>query len=415
MTVSLISLIVMMGATMVTPSLTLYAKEGFSDNGFIIGAIVAGYAIGRVITDIPSGFLTDRIGISKTMKIGLGIQIVSSIFAGIAPNYWILFLMRVTEGIGSSIYVNAAVTYVLLSNQSSRRGTVMGIYQSIMMTGITIGPMFGAFIASTYGLNASYFAYAAVLVVAMIIVFFIQHKGKFHLITNGADNKYNLDSESFGIIRNISIYINSASLATFGFAFLRSGIYTMAIPLFAYENLHLSVVSVGFIFTLASVANLLASFFSGKLTDRYGMKWPLIISILVASFIIIIIPFTTLMIQMLILVIILGITSGFFGQSVAWAAEKVEEKVKKSINSNNKNSNYLHTSSFVTKGIGFNRMIGDAGLILGPLIVGYIIMIMKNQNFVWVVSFVTVSVVLMSICSLLTKANNSRNMIFTKV
>jgi MFS family permease len=415
MAVSLISLIVMMGATMVTPSLTLYAKEGFSDNGFIIGAIVAGYAIGRVITDIPSGFLTDRIGISKTMKIGLGIQIVSSIFAGIAPNYWILFLMRVTEGIGSSIYVNAAVTYVLLSNQSSRRGTVMGIYQSIMMTGITIGPMFGAFIASTYGLNASYFAYAAVLVVAMIIVFFIQHKGKFHLITNGADNNYNLDSESFGIIRNISIYINSASLATFGFAFLRSGIYTMAIPLFAYENLHLSVVSVGFIFTLASVANLFASFFSGKLTDRYGMKWPLIISILVASFIIIIIPFTTLMIQMLILVIILGITSGFFGQSVAWAAEKVEEKVKKSINSNNKNSNYLHTSSFVTKGIGFNRMIGDAGLILGPLIVGYIIMIMKNQNFVWVVSFVTVSVVLMSICSLLTKANNSRNMIFTKV
>ena len=403
-----------MGATMVTPSLTLYAKEGFSDNGFIIGAIVAGYAIGRVITDIPSGFLTDRIGISKTMKIGLGIQILSSIFAGIAPNYWILFLMRVTEGIGSSIYVNAAVTYVLLSNQSSRRGTVMGIYQSIMMTGITIGPIFGAFIASTYGLNASYFTYAAVLVVAMIIVFFIQHKGKFHLITNGADNNYNLDSESFGIIRNISIYINSASLATFGFAFLRSGIYTMAIPLFAYENLHLSVVSVGFIFTSASVANLLASFFSGKLTDRYGMKWPLIISILVASFIIIIIPFTTLMIQMLILVIILGFTSGFFVQSVAWAAEKVEERVKKSINRNN-DSNYLHARSFVTKGIGFNRMIGDVGLILGPLIVGYIIVIMKNQNFVWVVSFVTVSVVLMFICSLLTKANNSRNMIFTKV
>jgi MFS family permease len=403
----------MMGATMVTPSLTLYAKEGFSDNGFIIGAIVAGYAIGRVITDIPSGFLTDRIGISKTMKIGLGIQILSSIFAGIAPNYWILFLMRVTEGIGSSIYVNAAVTYVLLSNQSSRRGTVMGIYQSIMMTGITIGPIFGAFIASTYGLNASYFTYAAVLVVAMIIVFFIQHKGKFHLITNGADNNYNLDSESFGIIRNISIYINSASLATFGFAFLRSGIYTMAIPLFAYENLHLSVISVGFIFTSASVANLLASFFSGKLTDRYGMKWPLIISILVASFIIIIIPFTTLMIQMLILVIILGFTSGFFGQSVAWAAEKVEERVKKSINRNNDSN--LHARSFVTKGIGFNRMIGDVGLILGPLIVGYIIMIMKNQNFVWIISFVTVSVVLMSICSLLTKASNSRNMIFTKV
>ena len=411
----------MMGATMVTPSLTLYTKKGFSDNGFLIGAVVAGYAIGRVITDIPSGFLTTRIGISKTMKIGLGIQILSSIIAGIAPNYWVLFLMRLAEGIGSSIYVNAAVTYVLLSNQSSKRGMVMGVYQSIMMTGITIGPMFGAFVASTYGLNASYFAYAAVLVVAMIIVFFIQCKVKFHLIINGGgadNNNYIFESESFGIISNISIYINSASLATFGFAFLRSGIYMMAIPLFAYENLHLSVVSVGFIFTSASVANLLASLYSGKLTARYGMKWPLIISILVASSIILVIPFITLMIQLLILVILLGITSGFFGQSVAWAVEKVEEKVKKSITtSSNKNSNYLHISSFVTKGIGFNRMIGDAGLIMGPLIVGCTITIMKSQNFVWIVSFVTVSVVLMSICSLLIKANNnnsSRNMIFTK-
>lgn len=421
MIVSLISLIVMMGATMVTPSLTLYTKKGFSDEGFIIGAVVAGYAIGRIITDIPSGFLTDRIGISKTMKIGLGIQILSSIIAGITPNYWILFLMRVAEGIGSSIYVNAAVSYVLLSNQSSRRGMVMGIYQSIMMTGITIGPMFGAFITSTYGLNASYFAYAAVLVVAIIIVFFIQCKVKFHLVTNSgtADNNYIFESEPFGIISKISLYINSASFATFGFAFLRSGIYTMAIPLFAYENLHLSVVSVGFIFTSASMANLLSSFFSGKLTGKYGMKWPLIISILVASFIIVVIPFITSMIQMLILVILLGITSGFFGQSVAWAVEKVEEKAKKSaIITRNKNSEYLHTNSFVTKGIGFNRMIGDTGLILGPLIVGYIITIMKNQTFVWIVSFATVSVVLMFICSLLTKANsdnnNSRNMLFTK-
>jgi MFS family permease len=272
--------------------------------------------------------------------------------------------------------------------------------------------MFGAFITSTYGLNASYFAYAAVLVVAMIIVFFIQCKVKFHLVTNSgtADNNYIFESESFGIISKISLYINSASLATFGFAFLCSGIYNMAIPLFAYENLHLSVVSVGFIFTSASMANLLASFFSGKLTDKYGMKWPLIISILVASLIIIAIPFITSMIQILILVILLGITSGFFGQSVAWAVEKVEEKAKKSnIIIRNKNSKCLHTSSFVTKGIGFNRMIGDTGLILGPLIVGYIMTIIINQTFVWIVSFATVSVVLMFICSLLTKANNDNS------
>ncbi len=39
------------------------------------------------------------------------------------------------------------------------------------MTGITIALMFGAFIASAYGLDSSYLTYAAVLVVAMEIVF----------------------------------------------------------------------------------------------------------------------------------------------------------------------------------------------------------------------------------------------------
>ncbi|MCI0559861.1 MAG: MFS transporter, partial [Nitrososphaera sp.] len=95
----------MMGSSMATPSLTLYAAQYPGANEFLVGAVIAGFAIGRLVFDVPSGFLTDRLGISRTMALGLGILLASSVFAGVAPSYLALLSARVLEGVGSSIYV----------------------------------------------------------------------------------------------------------------------------------------------------------------------------------------------------------------------------------------------------------------------------------------------------------------------
>jgi hypothetical protein len=50
--------------------------------------------------------------------------------------------------------------------------------------------------------------------------------------------------------------------------------------------------------------------------------------------------------------------------------------------------------SHVTRGIGFNRMIGDLGLILGPLFVGYFISIFSKDPLLWFISFGSTSAVL---------------------
>src|SRR5262245_16280810 len=140
---SLVSLVVMMGSSMVTPSLTLYARDIGAD-GFLVGAVIAGFAIGRLVFDLPAGFLADRLGIGRTMILGLGVLAGASTLAGFAPNYGVLLSARVLEGIGSSIYVSAAVVYVLLSSDAAKRGTSIGSYQSILMAGPIVGPVVGA-------------------------------------------------------------------------------------------------------------------------------------------------------------------------------------------------------------------------------------------------------------------------------
>jgi hypothetical protein len=54
----------------------------------------------------------------------------------------------------------------------------------------------------------------------------------------------------------------------------------------------------------------------------------------------------------------------------------------------------LGVHSHVTRGIGFNRMIGDTGLVLGPLFVGYLISAFTGNSLMWFISFGLTSAVL---------------------
>jgi MFS family permease len=388
--VSLVSLVVMMGTSMITPSLTLYAKQDLGANEFLVGAVIAGFAIGRLIFDIPAGFLTDRLGLNRTMILGLGILFGASLLAGFASSYWVLLCARMLEGIGSSIYVSAAIAFVLLSSDAAKRGTNIGSYQSIMMLGPIIGPVIGAPIAEFLGYNAPYFAFAAILLVAAVIISIFSQQRKFNIekVQQQEEHEHGKNRQA-----SMAVYLNTAAIATFGFAFLRSGIYTTAMPLFAYGSLSLSVFDVGIILTMASLANLISSFFSGRVTQMYGMQKPLFAAILISGVLVAIIPLSTSMFYLLAIITLIGITSGFFGQSIAWAADQIEEKVKRNGKMNG-DVVALGVQSHVTRGIGFNRMIGDLGLILGPLFVGYFISIFSKDPLLWFVSFGSTSAVL---------------------
>jgi len=383
--VSLVSLVVMMGSTMVTPSLTLYAKQDLGANEFLVGAVIAGFAIGRLIFDVPAGFLADRLGLSRTMILGLGILIGASTLAGLASSYWVLLFARLLEGIASSIYVSAAIAFVLLSSDAAKRGTNIGRYQSILMLGPIVGPVVGAPIAEFFGYNAPYFAFAAVVFVAAVIISIFSRRRRFNI-----EKAEELEHENRQA--SMAAYLNTAAIATFGFAFLRSGIYTTGMPLFGYGSLNLSVFDMGIILTMASLANLISSFFSGRLTLVYGMQKPLFAAILISGLLVAIIPLSTSMVYLLVIITLIGITSGFFGQSIAWAAEQIEEKVKRIGKMNYEVA--LGVQSHVTRGIGLNRMIGDLGLILGPLFVGYFITVFSKDPLVWFISFGSTSAVL---------------------
>jgi hypothetical protein len=83
----------------------------------------------------------------------------------------------------------------------------------------------------------------------------------------------------------------------------------------------------------------------------YGMQRSLFIAILVSGGLVAIIPLSTSIFSLLIVITLIGVTSGFFGQSIAWAAEQIEEKVKRI--GKTKGDVALGVQSHVTRGVGF--------------------------------------------------------------
>lgn len=404
---SIVSLVVMMGSSMATPSLALYAGNYPGANEFVVGALIAGFAVGRLLFDIPGGFLADRAGISRTMLLGLAVLVGSSLLAGVAPSSWILLSARILEGIGSAIYVSAAIAFVLFASDPMKRGNTIGTYQSILMTGPIVGPVAGAPVAAYFGLNAPYFAFAAMMAGALALVAYLGYRGTFVIGSCSLDRDTDEESRKAGM----SLYVNTAGVATFGFAFLRSGIYSTGMPLFAYGSLELSLFDVGVILTAASLANLVTSYFSGRITMKYGMRNTLFAAIIFSAALVCTIPLSTSALHLLVLMILMGVCSGFFGQTIAWAAEQIENRVR---NTDSKASNNARTiRSHVTRGIGLNRMIGDGGLILGPLFVGYVVSLFVADPIVWFVSFGLTGVVLCIISMLVLRSGRMPVMLRT--
>src|SRR4030067_1557433 len=72
----------------------------------VVGAVLSAYAIPQVLLRIPIGIWSDRLGKRKPL-VGAGIVFTSvgALGLGLAKTPWLLFLARMTTGVGAATWV----------------------------------------------------------------------------------------------------------------------------------------------------------------------------------------------------------------------------------------------------------------------------------------------------------------------
>lgn len=341
---SLIIYLVMTGVTIISPVLPRYAEE-LGASIPMIGVLVGSFAAARVFLSLPAGVFGDRIGNKTTMSLGLVIIIVASVIAFLAFNYYVLLLARIFEGIGSAFYATMSTSYLAKNTKIEHRGRFMGIFVGALLLGQVSGPGIGGLVAVNFGNAAPFLFYAIITSVGLLIHVWLITKDKG--VPKEELAKRSLGAEVRKVLSNRSfIIVNAGTLAAF---FARGGIIATIFPIMADKNFGLDVGMIGLILVGVAITSLATMIPAGFVADRYGRKLPFTMSMILGGVSALFIPLAGDVIGLSIAMLVFGLSLGLSGPMAAWAAD-------------------LSDPRMMGTAMGVYRTIGDAGFILGPVI-----------------------------------------------
>ncbi len=344
------SFFIFLGMSIISPILPIYA-ESFKVNYTMVSLAISMYAFGRFLADVPVGLLSDKVGRRLMMILGTIILTICSLLNASAPNFALFLGYRFFEGVGSAMWMTSRTTLLADILKPEERGRVMSYFQAFMLLGSSAGPTVGGFIAIKYGLRAPFYGYAAFGALSLILTFFLIHDPEGIVKKHSEGNGF-----SWPIVKRLlaNSSFSMACLATFTIFFMRTGIRSTIIPLYASSVLHLDPDAIGIVISCATITNLIVTIPVGHAIDYYGRKPVIVLTLAITAISTVIFPFATTFITMCAAAVLLGLGTGGAGQApLALATDATIDEP--------------HGLS-----MGVYRLFGDIGFVVGPILMGFI-------------------------------------------
>lgn len=355
----------------------------------LAGWAISSYALARVATDLLAGMISDKYNRKKIMICSLAVIASSSAVAGSASTYAVLIIARALSGVGSAFYIASATSWLAHISYGRDRGKMMSAYSSTIFMGMAAGPAVGGIIAAYYGIQAPFYVYA-LLTAAGIVATIPLHEP---VLENNIHTRSLQWSHLRTVFSNHSFIL--VNFSVFALFFLRSGVRTTLLPLYASINLGLSVDQIGLLMTVAMITTGLLAFPAGWVSDRIGRKIPIMTCIFCSAFLVLIIPFQSDFKSLLTFMIAYGLATGLQGSLSAWPAD-------------------VASSEKIGTAMGVYRFIGDLGFFFGPITVTYLSDYV-NPNEITLQSFLIPSIIAIIAGMALIKADDPSRKIVSNV
>ncbi len=286
------TLIVMLGFGAVIPVLPLFVQSQGID-ATTLGVIVAGWAIGRLISEPFFGWWADSHSRKPQMTASLLLVGITALLMLVFTSAVALFTLRFVAGVASGMFGPAARGALVDATDPGSRGQAFGYFSAFQMGGFVLGPAIGAFGSSMMGGYAFPFLLMGVLgfVSAGFLWRFLRVEPRvvdlLHrdapiesaLVKTGihasaaADPRFVAGPQA--PVRQqapISALLNRTLIAAVivGFGLqLTFGIYDVVWPLYLID-LGASVEWVGVTFMLIGIPSMLLAPLMGRCVDRWG-------------------------------------------------------------------------------------------------------------------------------------------------
>lgn len=163
-----VAVVVALGFGLVVPVLPLFAED-FGVGVFAASLVVSVFAGVRLLSNLYSGGLADRIGARRAVGYGVIIVGVSSLLTALSPGYWWLVAFRGVGGFGSALFFTALLALVVRHVGPTQRARAVGLLQGAFLFGLTVGPFAGGALAEPLGLRWPFVVYAGTCLAAGLV------------------------------------------------------------------------------------------------------------------------------------------------------------------------------------------------------------------------------------------------------
>ncbi|MBM9468385.1 MFS transporter [Nakamurella sp. YIM 132084] len=142
---AIVAFLVAIGLGIVGPAIPLLAAD-FGVGKTLAATAISVFALFRLVSAFANGRLVERFGERRVLGIGLAMQAVTTVLAGIAPNFTLVILFRSLGGFGSAAFTVAAMSLLLRIAPETHRGRAASMYQGGFLLGAIGGPALGGFL-----------------------------------------------------------------------------------------------------------------------------------------------------------------------------------------------------------------------------------------------------------------------------
>jgi DHA1 family solute carrier family 18 vesicular amine transporter 1/2 len=157
--------------SLLEPTFPTHLRNVFDASPGVIGLLFAVPSLAYACVAPIVGSLSTKIGHPKTITIGLSLAALFLALVVLPTNMWVQIIAL--AGIGISMGVILAPTLPELADIAQRKnahayGVTFAIYNTAYSIGMMVGPIISGTAADIFGLQASYFAAASIVLVYML-------------------------------------------------------------------------------------------------------------------------------------------------------------------------------------------------------------------------------------------------------
>jgi len=295
-----------------TPLLPHYVRElDMGKTG--AGVLAAAYPAGALVGAVPSGIVAGRLGMKRSVVVGLSLVGVCTVAFGLADQAWQLDLARFLQGIASAFSWTGALGWFVSEAPPERRGSLIGQAFAAAVGGSLFGPVVGG-IASVVGIAVTF---AAVAGLSLGLVAW----------TLGTEARRPPQPQSPRAL--VDALRDRHMLGGFWFVVLPSllfGVLDVLAPL-RLAALGLGAIAIGAVFFSSALIDVGSNLVVGRAADRYGTLLPLAAGTGASAVFAALLPWPDKAVALAVLVVVAGVAFGtLFTPAMALVTELAERR-----------------------------------------------------------------------------------------